>query len=175
MSLTNFYPHRCGRHFWDVFDWPQNVFNQHFGLDLEDDIFRPSVMLSIPQRRQELAKRSGASEVINTENKFEVKLDCSHFTPEEISVKTVDNNIVINGKHEEKMDNHGFISRSFTRRYALPEECDAQEVISCLNSNGVLTISAPKKPLEPLKDNERVVPINVLHESQNTNEKQIEN
>ena len=98
-------------------------------------------------------------------NKFAINLDCSHFKPEEIEVKTIDNNIVIHGKHEEKMDKHGFVKREFTRRYALPNECDAKEVKSSLNARGVLTIEAPKKRLEAIKDNERVVPIAVTHES----------
>jgi crystallin alpha B len=155
MDLINFYPRR--RNYFDV--WPESV----FGLDL-DDLLVPSLALSIPRRQ--LSQRSGASEVRNDDNKFVVKLDCSHFEPQEITVKTVDNNIIINGKHEEKMDKHGWIQREFTRRYALPEGCEAEKVTSALNSNGVLTIEAPKKPLEPLKENERVIPIAVTHESQ---------
>jgi crystallin alpha B len=165
MALSNFFPHRCGRNYWDVWDWPQSIFGQHFGLDLDDsDLLMPSMLLTTPRRQ--LSQRSGASEVKNDGNKFVVKLDCSHFKPEEITVKTVDNNIIINGKHEEKMDKHGWVQREFTRRYALPEGCEAEKVTSALNSNGVLTIEAPKKPLEPLKDNERVIPIAVTHESQ---------
>ena len=95
----------------------------------------------------------------NDANKFEVKLDCSHFKPEEITVKTVDNNLIIHGKHEEKTDRHGWVSREFTRRYALPEGVEVEKVMSSLNSSGVLMIEAPKKTLEPIQDNERVVPI----------------
>ncbi len=153
MDLLDFYPRR--RNYFDVWQWPQSL----IGLDLD-----PSFDLLIPRRQ--LSQRSGTSEVGNDANKFVVKLDCSHFKPEEITVKTVDNNIVINGKHEEKMDNHGWVQREFTRKYVLPEGCEAEKVTSSLNSNGVLTIEAPKKPLEPLKDNERVVPIAVTHERQ---------
>jgi crystallin alpha B len=154
MALSNFYPHRCGNRYWDVWDWPQSVFGQHFGIDLDEfDDWMGS------KRQQLAAQRSGASEVKNDENKFSVKLDCSHFKPEEITVKTVGNNLVINGKHEEKMDKHGWIQREFTRRYALPEGCEVEKVVSNLASNGMLSIEAPKKPLPPLKENERVVPI----------------
>ncbi len=154
MAVSNFYPHRSGNRYWDVWDWPQSIFGQHFGTDLNeiDNWVGP---------RRELAVQTGASQVTNNENKFEVRLDCSHFKPEEITVKTVDNNVIINGKHEEKLDKHGWVQREFTRRYALPEGCEVEKVASTLSPNGMLTIEAPKKPLLPLKDNERVVPIAV--------------
>ncbi|CAL1300967.1 unnamed protein product [Larinioides sclopetarius] len=88
-------------------------------------------------------------------------LNVSHFKPDEISVKTVDNYIVIHGKHEEKTDEHGFIAREFTRRYMLPEGAEPEKVVSKLTPDGVLTIEAPKKAIEPPKSNERVVPITV--------------
>ena len=152
MALNLFFPHRCGRNYWDVWDWPQSLFGQHFGLDLDD--FNEIM----PSRRLELAQRSGASQVANTDNNFSVKLDCSHFKPEELEVKTIGNNIVIHGKHEERSDKHGWIQREFTRRYALPEGCEPEKVVSSL-SNGVLTVEAPKKALPPVNEKERVVPI----------------
>jgi len=79
----------------------------------------------------------------------------------------------IHGKHEERTDKHGWISREFTRRYVLPVECEAEKVISFLNPSGVLTIEAPKKPLPPLPANERVVPISVSHETRQAIENRI--
>ena len=139
MSLLNWFPQRTRRNYWDVWDWPQTLLNQNLGLDFDDDLFL------IPFGDQRSGQTNGPSKVMSDENKFAVKLDCSHFKPEEIEVKTIDNNIVIHGKHEEKMDKHGFISREFTRRYTLPNECQPQEVKSSLNSKGVLTIEAPEK------------------------------
>ena len=179
MSLLNVLsPDRCGRNYWDVWDWPQSLLNQNFGLDLNDNdwILQPS--LRWPTDGKRLIQRKGVSEVVSDSKKFQVKLDCSHFKPEEIEVKTIDNSIVIHGKHEEKMDKHGWVSREFTRRYALPEECETNDVKSSLHSNGVLTIEAPKRRLEAIKDNERVVPIQVIHEStdgHNGQQNQIQN
>ncbi len=155
MALSTFYPHRCGNRYWDVWDWPQNVFGQNFGTDLNEieDVWLGS------SRQQLVAQRSGVSEVKNDESKFSVKLDCSHFKPEDITVRTVGHSLLISGKHDEKMDKHGWIQREFTRRYALPEGCEVAKVVSNLSSDGVLSIEAPKKPLPPLKENERVVPI----------------
>lgn len=50
----------------------------------------------------------------------QVILDVQQFTPNEISVKTTEKFIIVEGKHEEKADEHGFVSRHFVRRYQLP-------------------------------------------------------
>lgn len=73
-------------------------------------------------------------------------------------VKTKDNYVIVEGKHEEKQDEHGFISRHFVRRYMLPKGHESADVVSSLSSDGVLTITAPTKNIPPV-DNERVVPI----------------
>lgn len=55
------------------------------------------------------------------------------------------NAVVVEGKHEERADDHGYISRHFVRRYVLPEQYNLEQINSSLSSDGVLTISAPKK------------------------------
>ncbi|XP_066153993.1 protein lethal(2)essential for life-like [Euwallacea fornicatus] len=80
-------------------------------------------------------------------DKFQANVDIQQFKPEEITVRLEgDNTVIVEGKHEEKQDEHGFISRHFVRRYVLPDDVDAQKVQSRLSSDGVLSISAPKKP-----------------------------
>ena len=89
---------------------------------------------------------------------FQVSMDVSQFAPNEISVKTVDSSVVVEGRHEEKEDEHGFIQRHFVRRYQLPKDCDVKEVVSTLSSDGVLTVKAP--PLsKAIKGSERVIHI----------------
>jgi len=89
---------------------------------------------------------------------FHVNLDVQQFSPEEIQVKVVDNCVVVEGKHEEKQDEHGFISRHFVRRYAVPKEYKLDGIASKLSSDGVLTISAPK--VEAIEGTqERVIPL----------------
>jgi crystallin alpha B len=78
-----------------------------------------------------------------------VILDVQQFSPDEITVKTVDNHVVIEAKHEEKQDEHGYISRHFVRRYVLPPSHDLVNITSTLSSDGVLTITAPKKNMTP--------------------------
>ena len=89
---------------------------------------------------------------------FQVILDVQQFAPNEITVKTIDNNsIVVEGKHEEKKDEHGLVSRQFVRRYVLPKGHDIGQVQSTLSSDGVLTITAPKLALPA--PGEKIVPI----------------
>ncbi|XP_023219523.1 alpha-crystallin A chain-like [Centruroides sculpturatus] len=146
--------------FWPMWNYPQGFFD--FRL-MEDPFFQPGYRRYIlsPQRRaREQDSNSAVQEVISSHDQFRVMTDVSHFSPEDITVKTVDNCVVIHGKHEEKVDQHGFVSREFTRRYVLPKGVDPQKVTSSLSSDGVLTVKAPKK-CEELPSNERVVPITV--------------
>lgn len=80
---------------------------------------------------------------IDKHGNFQACLDVKHFQPNELSVKTENNQIVVHAKHEEKRDNHGYITREFTRRYALPDGIKAEDVTSSLSSDGLLTIKAP--------------------------------
>lgn len=74
---------------------------------------------------------------------FQVSLDVQQFKPEELSVKVKEGSVVVEGKHEEKRDAHGFISRQFTRRYQLPETVDSKALQASLSSDGVLQLSVP--------------------------------
>lgn len=87
-----------------------------------------------------------------TKDGFEASLDVAHFQPHEISVTTKNNSILVHAKHEEKHDEHGLVSREFTRRYELPEGYKADDVISSLSSDGVLTVKCP--PIAPVKETE---------------------
>lgn len=146
------------------YEHPHRLIDQDFGLSLTpDDLLTAAVspMLSRdyyrPWRQLAAAARDVGSTIKSDKEKFQVNLDVQHFAPEEISVKTADGYVVIEGKHEEKKDEHGYISRQFTRRYALPEGCNPESVESRLSSDGVLTVVAPK--VAPALKNERAVPI----------------
>lgn len=67
-------------------------------------------------------------------------VDVSHFNPEEISVKMVDNAVVVSGKHEDKADTYGYVSRQFSRKYLLPADVEPEMVSSTLSADGILTI-----------------------------------
>lgn len=103
-------------------------------------------------------------ELKNDKNKFKVMLNVNQYKPGEVEVKLVDNYVVIHGKHEEKLDEHGFIKREFTRRYLLPEGTEADSLTSSWSLNGILTIEAPRKVREPVSD-ERVIPIAIASDA----------
>ncbi|XP_050546704.1 alpha-crystallin A chain-like [Daktulosphaira vitifoliae] len=145
------------------------VYDQHFGLGLfDDDIIVPRhalyrVVPSMTSRYQNpwrlvAAPDSGLSRIQNDKNGFKVNLDVQQFKPDEVNVKVVDDYVVIDGKHEERSDEHGFISRQFTRRYKIPENVDPNAITSTLSSDGVLSIGAPKKTVQNNKE-ERSIPI----------------
>ncbi|XP_026733878.1 protein lethal(2)essential for life-like [Trichoplusia ni] len=154
-------------YFFDDFGFrrPRRLMDQHFGLALT-----PEDLLSVaagpllsndyyrPWRHLAAAARDVGSTIKAENDKLQINLDVQHFAPEEISVKTADGYIVVEGKHEEKKDEHGFISRQFVRRYQLPEGAAPENVESRLSSDGVLTITAPRKVPEAIKG-ERKVPI----------------
>ncbi|XP_022837106.1 protein lethal(2)essential for life-like [Spodoptera litura] len=155
------------------------LFDQAFGLALTPDDFLTSMMSPWtlhdyfrPWRHLTQLTKDLGSTIKTDKDKFQVNLDVQHFSPEEISVKTADGYVVIEAKHEEKEDEHGYVSRQFVRRYALPEGTKSEEVISELSSDGILTVSAPRK-VEPVKG-ERVVPITqtgpVRREAKESNE-----
>ncbi|KAM5132579.1 alpha-crystallin B chain isoform 2-T2 [Mantella aurantiaca] len=78
-------------------------------------------------------------------DKFSVNLDVKHFSPEELKVKVSGDFIEIHGKHEERQDEHGYVSRDFQRRYKIPLDVDPLSITSSLSPDGVLTVSGPRK------------------------------
>ncbi|GBN68773.1 Alpha-crystallin A chain [Araneus ventricosus] len=77
-------------------------------------------------RRQANIADSGKSEAKNDKDIFQIDLNVSQFKPEELDLKVCDKYVVIHGKHDEKSDEHGFVSREFTRRYMLPTTCETE-------------------------------------------------
>ncbi|XP_026753684.2 protein lethal(2)essential for life-like [Galleria mellonella] len=121
-----------------------------------ENLIRPMEQLSAAINR--LALNEVGTKITADNEKFQVNIDVQHFSPDEVSVKIVDNQVIVEGKHEEKRDEHGYISRQFVRRYTLPKECLPDTVESKLSSDGVLTITAPKVLALP-SIGERIVPI----------------
>lgn len=74
---------------------------------------------------------------------FQACVDVHHFQPSEITVKTVDNVVIVEGKHEERDDLLGSVQRHFIRKYTLPKDYDPNSVVSSLSSDGVLILKAP--------------------------------
>ena len=92
---------------------------------------------------------------------FHAVVDVHQFEPSEITVKTVDDQVIIEGKHLEKEDHHGSVERHFIRKYNLPKEIDMVLLHSELSSDGVLSIKAP--PVIPITKSERAVSVHLTH------------
>ncbi|KYM84604.1 Protein lethal(2)essential for life [Atta colombica] len=161
------------RNWWDDFDRPvSRLLDQHFGIGLHrDDLIsslsglgldRPSVRFGNryyrPWGNVTRQNSSGTSTIQLDNDNFQVILDVQQFSPDEITVKTIDNHVVVEAKHEEKQDEHGYISRHFVRRYVLPPSHDLVNITSTLSSDGVLTVTAPKKNVTPA-GTERVISV----------------
>ncbi|KAI5613356.1 heat shock protein beta-1-like [Silurus asotus] len=141
---------------------PSLLYNQHFGLppimDFRDltwmeGIFRklhtsswpgysqaPGFAQISPKVHREVG--GGVSEVSTQQNRWTVTLDVNHFAPSDITVRTQGGFLEIEGKHNERQDEHGYISRFFLRKYKLPAGIEVQSIRTCVTGDGVLTIEA---------------------------------
>ncbi|GMT16954.1 hypothetical protein PFISCL1PPCAC_8251, partial [Pristionchus fissidentatus] len=110
---------------------------------------------SIPANRM-FNTGEGLGEVINNTEKFTVCIDVSQFKPEEVEVTLTGRELTVSAKHEDRSDHHGLISRSFSRKYSLPDDVDLNRVI-CRIVDGKLTVEAFKN--DPKQAETRSIPI----------------
>ncbi|GCB70099.1 hypothetical protein scyTo_0001200 [Scyliorhinus torazame] len=143
-------------------DTPTTIYDQNFGEGLSpEDILAPTLYHGYyirPRINKQLDR--GFSTIETKHHKFQVFLDVCQFLPDEISVRTVDNLLEVSGRHPQKLDSHGFISRDFTRTYILPLDVDPLLIRSTLSHDGVLCIEAQRKGDE-IQPNITNVKINV--------------
>lgn len=76
-------------------------------------------------------------------DKYKMMIDAKDYKPGDITVKTVDDTVVVEGKIETKEGNT-IKTQVFTRRFMLPPTVNLNAVTSALSRDGVLTINAPK-------------------------------
>uniref|UniRef100_A0A8D0PVJ6 Alpha-crystallin B chain n=1 Tax=Sus scrofa TaxID=9823 RepID=A0A8D0PVJ6_PIG len=129
------------------FHSPSRLFDQFFGEHLlESDLFPASTSLSPFYFRPPSFLRApswidtGLSEMRLEKDRFSVLGDV----------------IEVHGKHEERQDEHGFISREFHRKYRIPADVDPLTITSSLSSDGVLTVNGPRRQAS---GPERTIPI----------------
>jgi len=160
---------------WDLFEDHQfrnYGLEPHFGLgllpsDFNSDRIVPRAfdqLLPTGFRRHWALARQDANELVKdyknqyfNKDGFQASVDVHHFKPSEITVKAVDNQIVVEGKHEEHDDGYGSIQRHFVRKYQLPKEYDMKDIQSSLSSDGILMLKAHPQAAAP--GGERHVPI----------------
>ncbi|KAL8190787.1 UNVERIFIED_CONTAM: hypothetical protein K2H54_061086 [Gekko kuhli] len=135
--------------------FPPLLFNQRLGEELpESNLFSGMNMLS-PFYMQVLhilvphILDTKLSEVKMDKDKFSVHLDVKQFSPEELNVKVVVNHVEVNAKHEEHLDEYGYISWEFHCCYMIPKWVDPASVTSALSPDKLECAIDKEKNKEP--------------------------
>ncbi|XP_061473877.1 heat shock protein beta-3 [Rhineura floridana] len=71
---------------------------------------------------------------------FQVLLDVVQFRPEDVIIQTFEGWLLIKAQHGPRMDEHGFIARSFTRQYKLPDGIETKDLNAHFCHDGILVI-----------------------------------
>ncbi|GAB6026481.1 hypothetical protein CHUAL_012907 [Chamberlinius hualienensis] len=174
MSRFSFFPYPSAARetflhsWWDTPAFPK-IFDQNFGVGLNEEDFPRSSLFHryyMKHRYDETHRNSsGYSEVKTNSDKFQIFLDVNQFLPDEITVKTSGNYVIVQCKHEERADDHGWVAREFSRRYLVPENVDPESIISSLTRDGIICVEAPRKRPETPQANERVIPVMKVDEN----------
>merc|ERR1712080_158886 len=88
------------------------------------------------------------------ETKLEISLNTVGYKPEELKVNVCQDEVRVEGRHEEKNEEGKMmVRRQFVRRYTLPQEADRASIVSNLSQDGVMVITVPKleKATETIK------------------------
>jgi HSP20 family molecular chaperone IbpA len=75
---------------------------------------------------------------------FAAQIELHDFKAEEIRVKTVGNHIIVTCEHSERSDSYSSISRSFSRKFFLPDNFDLNSVASSYK-DGVLSLTCDRR------------------------------
>ncbi|XP_071969397.1 heat shock protein 30D-like [Engystomops pustulosus] len=125
-------------------------------------------LLDMGMRRRGSQRRSptkGESPSMRKEGKdnYELTLDVSGFSPEELTVKTEGRRLIVSGKHDKKKKDecggHFHEYREWRREAELPDNVNPEDVLCSLSSDGRLHFQAPRRSLPPAQ--ERPIPITV--------------
>eukprot|EP00092_Neocalanus_flemingeri_P097854 GFUD01124766.1.p1 GENE.GFUD01124766.1~~GFUD01124766.1.p1 ORF type:complete len:466 (-),score=135.54 GFUD01124766.1:124-1521(-) len=106
------------------------------------------------------SEQNGISRVQYDDDTYKIHVNVEKYKPEELVIKTVDNTVIVEAKHEEKTsDGRSYATQSFNQSFTLPRGVNPELVSSALSKEGVLTISAPLPKALKSSSSERLVPI----------------
>ena len=106
------------------------------------------------------SEQNGISRVQYDDDTYKILVNVEKYKPEELIIKTVDNTVLVEAKHEEKTsDGRSYATQSFNQSFTLPRGVNPESVSSSLSKDGVLTISAPLPKALKSTSSERLVPI----------------
>lgn len=88
---------------------------------------------------------------------LKLRFDVTQYDADEIVVKTLDNRLTVQAKHEEKSENRS-VYREYNREFHLPDGTDVEAIRSSLSRDGVLTVECPL-PTPQARGSSRQIPI----------------
>ena len=77
-------------------------------------------------------------------DKFQIQLELPGFAPEDFSLKTKDDIIIVEAVHEAKNEDGSTDSRRFSKEFKMPGGVAAEKLASTYSGAGILTVSAPR-------------------------------
>merc|ERR1712018_597519 len=83
-------------------------------------------------------------QVSASNEKFMIQLELPGFSPEDFSLKTKDDVIIIEASHNTKTDDGSTDTRQFTKEFKMPSGVATDKLGSTYSGAGILTISAPR-------------------------------
>ncbi len=130
---------------------PPYYFNNDFRVIPEEA--NDDKMLSRKQRDLDGGGGAGGdlspkARVTYDEGRFQVEFDVRDYRPEELSIKTEGDVLIVLAKHETKTEPPGggsFVSRQFEQRFTLPSGVRPEAITSALSKEGTLTVTAPRE------------------------------
>ncbi|KAM6328488.1 LOW QUALITY PROTEIN: heat shock protein beta-3 [Alca torda] len=103
----------------------------------------PGPSTAAPGSRRYIAESTsgdGQSGQEEENTRFQVLLDVVQFRPEDIIIQTFEGWLLIKAQHGPRMDEHGFVSRSFTRQYKLPDGVENKDLSALFCHDGILVV-----------------------------------
>ncbi|CAB3400382.1 unnamed protein product [Caenorhabditis bovis] len=71
-----------------------------------------------------------------------LRFDVAQYKPEEVTVKTIDNRLLVHARHEEKTPQRT-VFREYNQEFMLPRGTNPEQISSTLSTDGILTVEAP--------------------------------
>lgn len=141
------------RYDWDFVDRQMSLFPS-FRNDFDKDFFSgdfksASIEDEIAKMKRDMFQLTSGESILKVDQPFvedfsgnkrmALRFDCSKFNPEEIQVKTVDNNLTV---HTDESPGRK-VYREFTKSCTLPKNIDPLSLKSSLTRDGFLQVEAP--------------------------------
>ena len=83
-------------------------------------------------------------QVSASNDKFQVQLELPGFAPEDFSLKTKDDLIIVEAVHEAKNDDGSSKMRKFSKQFKMPAGVVTEKLVSTYSGEGVLSVEAPR-------------------------------